>query len=124
MKHLTYLLSLIGCLVLTAPLWFIAGARVYARPVRLLAAVAPGFVIFMSWDSYAIHAHEWTYDFTAMTGVVLLGRVPLEEALFFLIIPVCTVLTYESVRRLRRPTREEKLANIGDSAANRITSLP
>jgi lycopene cyclase domain-containing protein len=115
MKHLTYLLLLLGCLALTAPLWFIAGTRVYARPVRLLCAVIPGFVIFMAWDIYAIHAREWTYDSTAMTGVVLPGRVPMEETLFFLVIPVCAVLTYESVRRLRPSSRANRSVNIADS---------
>jgi hypothetical protein len=33
--------------------------------------------------------------------------VPLEEALFFLVVPVCAVLTLETVRRmlLRKPLR-------------------
>ena len=29
------------------------------------------------------------------------GRLPLEELLFFLVVPVCGILTFEAVRRLR-----------------------
>jgi len=54
-----------------------------------------------AWDMYAIHTGQWTFDLNRMTGVLLPGGLPVEEALFFLVIPVCAVLTFEGVRRLR-----------------------
>jgi hypothetical protein len=39
-----------------------------------------------------------------MSGVLLPGRLPLEEALFFLVIPIAAILTYQSVlSTLARP---------------------
>ena len=61
----------------------------------------PGFLIFVAWDLYAVHAGQWTYDPRHLIGVALPGGLPLEEALFFVVVPVCSVLTFEAVRRIR-----------------------
>ena len=36
-----------------------------------------------------------------MSGLLLPGRLPLEELLFFVVVPLCAILTFEAVRRLR-----------------------
>ncbi len=59
-------------------------------------------VVFGAWDVAAIHARWWHYDPRYLVGVTLPGRLPLEELLFFLVIPTCAVLTLEAVRA-RRP---------------------
>ncbi|EUA22722.1 lycopene cyclase domain protein [Mycobacterium xenopi 3993] len=73
---------------------------------RLLAAVLPVAAVFVAWDVAAIAAHVWTYSPRFTTGVVLPGRIPIEEVLFFLVIPLCGLLTYNAVSailgRLRR----------------------
>lgn len=98
MRHLTYLGLLTGCMLLTLPLDLVLGARVFRRLRILLLAVAPTFVLFTLWDLYAISRRQWSYDLRWMTGVVLPGGLPLEEALFFVVIPLAAVLTYEGVR--------------------------
>jgi len=100
--HLTYLALLAGCLLGTAPLEMLLHTRVYARWRRLLMALVPTVVVFVVWDLYAIHRHQWSYQRRWMTGVLLPGRLPLEELLFFVVIPTCSILTLEAVRR-RRP---------------------
>lgn len=102
MSHLTYLALLAACLAGTAPLEFLLRTGVYARWRRLAGALAPTVVIFAGWDVYAIRHHQWSYERRFITGVLLPGRLPLEELLFFLVIPTCAVLTLEAVRR-RRP---------------------
>lgn len=102
MSHLVYLALLAGCLLGTAPLEIWLHTRVYARWRRLLLALAPTFVVFVAWDVYAIHRGQWRYDRRWTTGVLLPGRLPLEELLFFVVIPTCAILTLEAVRR-RRP---------------------
>jgi lycopene cyclase domain-containing protein len=102
MSHLVYLALLAGCLVGTGALELFLHTRVYVRWRRLLLALAPTVAIFTAWDVYAIHRHQWRYDGRWMTGVTLPGRLPLEELLFFLVIPTCAILTLEAVRR-RRP---------------------
>ncbi|WP_138756631.1 lycopene cyclase domain-containing protein [Modestobacter altitudinis] len=100
MGHLTYLSLLVGCLVVTAPLELLLGVRVYARWRRLLLAVVPEFVVFVAWVLYAIAAGHWDYSATRTLGVRLPGGIPVEEVLFFLVVPVCAVLALEAVRKV------------------------
>ena len=100
MEQLTYLGLLVGCLVVTAPLEVFLRVRVYARWRRLLLAVVPEFVVFVAWVLYAIAAGHWDYSSTRTLGLRLPGGIPVEEVLFFLVVPVCAVLALEAVRRV------------------------
>ena len=94
-----YLLVLGACVVVTLPLELMLGARVYRRPRRLVLTVLPVLVVFTGWDALAIHAGQWSYHHLVGARV---GNVPVEELAFFVVIPLCAVLTLEAVRR-RRP---------------------
>jgi lycopene cyclase domain-containing protein len=100
--HLVYLAVLAACVLGTLPLEFLLGTRVYARWRRLALSVLPVTVLFAGWDVWAIHARLWWYDARYLVGLTLPGRLPVEELLFFLVIPTCAVLTLEAVRA-RRP---------------------
>lgn len=98
--HAEYLLVLAGCLVVTAPLEFVLGARVYRSPHRLAWAVLPVVIIFTGWDLLGIHRGHWDYSAARTTGVLLPGAIPVEELAFFVVIPICALLTYEAVGRI------------------------
>ena len=100
MRHLNYLALLVGCLVVTAPLEIVLRVRVYARWRRLLLALVPEFVVFVAWVLYAIAAGHWDYSAARTVDVRLPGGIPVEEVLFFLVVPVCAVLALEAVRRV------------------------
>ena len=100
MKQLAYLLVLAFCLVGTAPLEVVLKTRVYARWRRLLLTLLPVVAVFVVWDLLAIRAGHWDYDPQQVTGIAI-GDLPLEELLFFLVIPVCAILTLEAVRAVR-----------------------
>ena len=102
MSHFTYVALLAACLVATAPLELVLHVGVYAQWRRLLLTLLPVVVVFVAWDVYAISRRMWTYDPRYLVDVTLPGRLPLEELLFFLVIPTCAVLTYEAVLT-RRP---------------------
>ena len=102
MSHFVYLGVIGFCLLATVWLEVFLRTRVYARPVRLGLSLLPGFAVFVVWDLYAIANDHWGFSERYLTGVVLPGRLPLEEALFFIVIPVCSILTLEAVRS-RRP---------------------
>jgi lycopene cyclase domain-containing protein len=100
-RHLAYVGMLAFCLVGTLPLEVWLGVRVYRQWRRLvltLLCVAPVFVV---WDLYAVSAEHWQFDREQTLGVVLPGKLPVEEVLFFVVIPVCSVLALEAVRRVR-----------------------
>lgn len=72
--------------------------RVLRSPKRLaltLLIVVPMFII---WDAFAISQGHWFFDSSQMTGVIGPLGIPLEEYLFFIIIPIAAVLTWEGVR--------------------------
>ena len=98
--QLVYLAVLAGCVLGTLPLEIVLRTRVYGRPLRLLLTLLPVLVVFVVWDVLAIRAGHWTYDPAQTTGIVL-GTLPLEELAFFVVIPVCAVLTLEAVRAVK-----------------------
>ena len=100
MGHLTYLGLLVGCLLVTAPLELVLRVRVYARWKRFLLAVLPEFAVFVAWVLYAIAQGHWNYDGDQILGVRLPGGIPVEEVLFFLVVPLCAVLAFEAVRKV------------------------
>lgn len=102
MRHLTYLLLLAACFAGTLPLEVLLGTRVYARWRRLLAALLPTVIVFGGWDLWAIGTRTWRYDRSYLVGLTLPAHLPIEELLFFLVIPTCAILTLEAVR-VRRP---------------------
>jgi lycopene cyclase domain-containing protein len=98
-NHFQYLLLMAACLVLTAPLELL-GARVYRQPARLARAVLPVALVFLAWDAIAIAAGVWTYNPRYVTGLLLPFRIPVEELVFFLVVPLCAILTYGCVGAL------------------------
>ncbi|OBI49842.1 lycopene cyclase domain-containing protein [Mycobacterium sp. E796] len=91
-----YLIVLGLCLAITAPLELF-GAGVYRQPRRLARAVIPVAAVFLVWDAVAIANGVWTYNCEYITGLHIPFGVPIEEVLFFVVIPVCAVLTYNAV---------------------------
>lgn len=98
MRHYVYLGVLVGCLA--GALWLepILKVGVLRRWRLLLLTLLPVVVVFVLWDVAAIRAGHWTFDPRQTTGVLLPGRLPLEELLFFVVVPVCAVLGFEAVR--------------------------
>ncbi|MDR7167061.1 lycopene cyclase domain-containing protein [Nocardia kruczakiae] len=98
MDRWQYFLVLAACLITTAPLEFV-GSGVYRRPRRLALALTPALA-FVVWDLIAIAAGVWDFSARYLVGVRLPGAIPLEELLFFIVIPLCGLLTFSAVERL------------------------
>jgi lycopene cyclase domain-containing protein len=100
-RHLSYVAVLAFCLVGTLPLELWLGVRVYRQWRRLLLTLLPVVAVFVVWDLYAISAGHWTFDDEQTTGVLLSGELPLDELLFFVVVPTCALLSVEAVRKVR-----------------------
>jgi lycopene beta-cyclase len=100
-----YLLLMAACLAVTLPLEFVFGARVWRRPRRLLLALVPTVVVFAAWDVVAIARDHWSFNPSYVTGRQLPGNLPVEEFAFFLVIPICGLLTLEAVRNILERSR-------------------
>lgn len=101
MGEFTYAVMLVFVVLVTLPLELLLRTRVYRRLRRLgltLLCVVPVFVV---WDVYAVDVGHWSFDLSKTLGVVLPGDLPLEEWLFFLVVPVASVLALEAVRSAR-----------------------
>ena len=101
---------MVGCLWLE----IVLRTRVFRRWRRLLLSIAPALVAFFVWDVYAVAQGHWFFDPDLVLGIDLPGSVPLDEVLFFVAIPVASILTLEAVRavKVRWP--------VGDEAPERI----
>jgi len=117
-----YLLLMAACLLVTLPLEFLLGARVYRRLRALLWALVPVVLIFAVWDIVGILRGHWTYSPRYVTGLQLGLGMPVEELVFFVVIPVCGLLSYEAVgsglERLRR--RRAPAADPGPRSAQPV----
>ena len=98
MSRFQYLLLMAACLLVTFPLEFVFRARVYRRPARLLRALLPIVAVFLVWDAVAVARNHWRYNPRYVTGWHLPFSVPVEELVFFVVIPLCGLLTFETVR--------------------------
>ena len=68
--------------------------RFYHNFRGLLAALAVVLVFFGGWDVWATARGHWHFAPEAVSGVRVLN-LPLEEALFFVVIPFCALFTWE-----------------------------
>ena len=96
MDQWQYLLVLAGCVLITAPLE-VFGAGVYRQQRRLLLSLLPVVLVFVVWDAIAIAGDVWTYNPKFISGIDVGFSIPLEELLFFIVVPLCGLLTYSAV---------------------------
>jgi lycopene beta-cyclase len=108
MGRFEYLVLLALCVLLTAPLELLLGVRVYRQARRAVASIGCMAVVFVTWDLVGARLGHWDYNPDHVTGVRFLD-LPLEEYLFFIVVPLCALLTYEAVR-LTLPTVSQRLS--------------
>lgn len=96
-----YLVMLLACLAVTLPLELARRAKVYRRMRRLVGTVGPVVLAFAVWDTIGIARGHWSFSSRYTVGLSVLG-LPVEEWLFFVIIPICALLTYEAIGSRRR----------------------
>jgi lycopene cyclase domain-containing protein len=105
-------LAMLG-FVVVASFWleFAFRLRVLRDPVRLIKTLALSTPIFILWDAYAIANDHWFFNPELTTGIYGPLGIPLEEYLFFLIIPIAAILTLEGVNNFL-PTVKQWLATV------------
>ena len=75
---------------------------VLRRAKRLFLSIAPVAILFLIWDAYAISQGHWYFDSNQILGVIGPFDIPLEEFLFFIFIPIASVMTIEAVRTVKK----------------------
>lgn len=75
---------------------------VLRRAKRAALSILPAAAIFLIWDYYAVARGHWWFDKEQVVGIFGPSGVPLEEYLFFIVVPLASLLTIEAVRSRRR----------------------
>ena len=75
---------------------------VLRRIKRALLSIAPIAAIFIVWDLYAISRGHWHFDSEQIIGLKTPGGIPLEELLFFTVVPLAAIMTIEAVGVVKR----------------------
>jgi lycopene cyclase domain-containing protein len=102
MRHWGYMAMLIFTVLGSFWLEIFLKVGVLRRVRRMVLSIAPVALIFIGWDAYAISRHHWHFDPSQILQVYGPFHIPLEEYLFFLVVPIAAIMTLEAVRR-RRP---------------------
>jgi lycopene cyclase domain-containing protein len=69
----------------------------YQKPIRLILSIALPLIVFLIWDVYAVHTGHWFFNSEYVIGIKLFN-LPIEEILFFIIIPFSSLFLWESVK--------------------------
>ena len=64
---------------------------------RALRSILPISLIFIAWDAYAIKRGHWFFDPHQILGIYGPFHIPLEEYLFFIVVPLAALMTIEAV---------------------------
>lgn len=101
-RHFGYFAMLLFTIVGSFWLEIVYKVNVLRRFKRLVITIAPVASLFILWDLYAIHHSHWNFDRSQIVGIYLFNVLPLEELLFFLIVPIAAIMTIEAVRAVKK----------------------
>lgn len=77
--------------------------RRWKRALKTILPVALGFI---AWDAYAIDRGHWFFDKKQVLGIYGPFGIPLEEYLFFIVVPLAALMTIEAVTAVKPHWRE------------------
>jgi lycopene cyclase domain-containing protein len=99
-----YALVLLLCSAVPLVMSFSKDLNFYASGRRLVLAIAIPMVAFVLWDMVATQRGHWSFNPRYTFGLEL-GNLPIEEVLFFIVVPFCALFTWESVKYFLRRRR-------------------
>lgn len=106
MGSLSYLGVLLFIVVMSWWLEWAFNIRVLRSPRKLALTVLIVLIPFNIWDVDAIPERHWVFDYEQMTGIFGPLGVPPEEYLYFIVVPIAEVLTWEGVSSFLRIVKE------------------
>lgn len=74
--------------------------RLYSKASALFLSLGLIMIIFGAWDILATYRHHWYFDPQAVWDIRIVN-LPVEEVLFFAIIPFCCIFTWEAMKYIR-----------------------
>lgn len=112
-RNFTYLMLMLGTIAVPLAYSFENQVRYYSKLKFLLPAVLFSGAIFILWDLRFEELGIWSFNPRYLTGIYILN-LPVEEWLFFLVIPYSCVFIYE-VLNVKLPYFEKPNLFVGIS---------
>lgn len=109
--HYTYFVILAASLAGPLILSFDKKVAFYKKWKYVLPAMILPAVFYIVWDIYFTAKEVWYFNAERVTGIYLYN-LPIEEVLFFLIVPYCCVFIYECVKCYFPGLKNKKIADI------------
>jgi lycopene cyclase domain-containing protein len=81
---------------------------VFRRIKRAALSILPIAIIFLAWDAYAISQGHWFFDREQILGIYGPFNIPLEEYLFFMVVPMAALFTIEGVTTVKPHWRKDE----------------
>ncbi len=82
--------------------------QIFRRLKQFLFTDALILVVYLLWDGWAVNKGSWFFDPSQILGTKFFGKLPVEEVLFFIIVPLMAVLTYLALSKLTGWTPEKE----------------
>lgn len=109
--HYTYFLILAASLAGPLALSFDKKVSFYKKWKYLFPAMMLPAMFYILWDIYFTSKGVWSFNENYVTGIKLIN-LPVEEILFFLIVPYCCVFIYECIRSYFPGLSHKRLSDI------------
>lgn len=75
--------------------------KFYRNWRSLILSIVLIVVIFGGWDVFATWRGHWSFNSQGVDGIRIIN-LPLEEVLFFIVIPFCCIFTWEAMQYIMR----------------------
>lgn len=98
MTKYMYALLISGIIPFLLSFW--PGLNFYRDLKRLFYTIALIVIIFGLWDVFAVLRGHWSFDPIGVWPLRIIN-LPLEEWLFFIIIPFCCIFTWEALKYIK-----------------------
>ncbi len=96
-NHYTYFLILAASLAGPLALSFDKKVAFYKNWKYLFPAMLIPALFYIIWDSYFTYTGIWSFNEKYNTGLYIYN-LPVEEILFFIVVPYCCMFIYECIR--------------------------
>lgn len=108
--HYTYFLILAASLAGPVALSFDKKVAFYKQWKFVFPAMIIPALLYILWDAYFTKLGVWSFNEAYITGIKIAG-LPLEEILFFFVVPYCCVFIYACIRSYFPNLKNKKAAD-------------